>query len=747
MFVRMTMVIRTNIYTCILTQVMPGQIGIHPTNKHVDSLFNHHVHWWGSHIVQFQWARDLIGASIPIAEEDGDSGDIEDFNNQHLNRGPLQLCVKAKYGAITCARACVFLACIAGEVPCKFESISVDGKMSKMKIYKQAPWIADMVQNGISFMIIKRKAKLLYPHLATRFQHAFIDKTIDHRIPQLSVLFELLELGRTPHNTWETAKAQVANMTGDVTRYKGEIDHMAAFASEYLHLRGIYIGDVLGPVIKRYVHASHAKRVMSNFWKALAGLRGPSTADFGLLPFLATALLSAQIACGEAYVQQDGVCGQLQPRHVKDVMKDKSAAFTWDRQLETAVRIALQLNVPGDALGQSIGLLFVKAGRIAANVHREGDSRHNPENVVFRSPPATIDGVCWQFVEGANHIRRGGLAMHNPFKCERWALADEPVSRHSEGSPPPVRKDNDVTPIEIGCIVQHTDGTRWQVINTDAETDYSGGPDGRLVLEEVLSNGMTDPSSTRSCVENELSEYHKVATKSDNLGADATHSERLQLAFGTSTIVIALRMGLRVYPHPNTRIESMPCPKVIACADYPEGTLRMIYASALVEPVDSWHDTDVVCRIIGVENDWGVVDGYSYKVVPMSDPLFKCDVWHMNTTPDDELANMQKRELRVWVRSRNDEYARDHPNPQTPIESASIVCVPMLCNTRDVKAGDQLFCKSIIGVPRNHDTGDAPRATLGVSAEYPVPVSITAAGHQRNFAFPHWGSPKRRRIE
>ena len=133
-YVRMTMVIRTNIYTCILTQVMPGQIGIHPTNKHVDSLFNHHVHWWGSHIVQFQWARDLIGTSIPIAEEDGDSGDIEDFNNQHLNRGPLQLCVKAKYGAITCARACVFLACIAGEVPCKFESISVNGKMSRMKI-------------------------------------------------------------------------------------------------------------------------------------------------------------------------------------------------------------------------------------------------------------------------------------------------------------------------------------------------------------------------------------------------------------------------------------------------------------------------------------------------------------------------------------------------------------------------------------------------------------------------------------
>ena len=731
------MVIRTNIYICILTQVMPGQIGIHPTNKHVDSLFNHHVHWWGSHIVQFQWARDLIGASIPIAEEDGDSGDIEDFNNQHLNRGLLQLCVKAKYGAITCARACVFLACIAGEAPCKFESISVNGMMSKMKIYKQAPWIADMVENGVTFMIIKRKAKLLYPHLATRFQHVFIDNTIDHRIPQFSVLFELLELGRTPHNTWETAKAQVANMTGDLTRYKADIDHMAAFASEYLHLRGVYIGDILGPVIKRYVQASQAKRVMSSFWKALASLRGPSTADLGLLPFLATAVLSAQIACGEAYVQQDGVCGQLQPRHVKDIMKDKSAAFTWDRQLETAVRIALQLNVPGNALGQSIGMLFVKAGRIAANVHREGDSRYNPEAVPFPSPPATIDGVCWQFVEGANHIRRGGLAMHNPFKCERWALADEPVSRDSEVSPPPVRKDNDVTPIEIGCIVQHTDGTRWQVIETEAGTERSGGPDGRLVLEEVLPNGMTDPTSTRSCLEDELSEYHKVAAKSDNLGADATHSERWQLAIGTSTIVIALRMGLRVYPHPNTRIESMPCPKVIACADYPEGTLRMIYASALVEPVDSWHDTDVVCRIIGVENDWGVVDGYSYKVVPMSDPLFKCDVWHVNTTPDDELANMQKQQLRVRVRSHTDE----------SYDSTSIVYVPMLCNTKDVKAGDQLFCKSIIGVPRNHDTGDAPRATLGVSSEYPVPVSITAAGHRRNFAFPHWGSPKRRRIE
>ena len=89
----------------------------------------------------------------------------------------------------------------------------------------------------------------------------------------------------------------------------------------------------------------------------------------------------------------------------------------------------------------------------------------------------------------------------------------------------------------------------------------------------------------------------------------------------------------------------------------------------------------------------------------------------------------------------------NQPIVQTPIDSTSIVYVPMLCNTKDVKAGDQLFCKSIIGVPRNHDTGDAPRATLGVSSEYPVPVSITAAGHRRNVALPRWGSPKRRRIE
>ena len=77
MFVRMTMVIRTNIYTRILTQVMPGQIGIHPTNKHLDFLFNHHVHWWGSHIVQFNWARGFLDTSVPIAEEDGDNGDID----------------------------------------------------------------------------------------------------------------------------------------------------------------------------------------------------------------------------------------------------------------------------------------------------------------------------------------------------------------------------------------------------------------------------------------------------------------------------------------------------------------------------------------------------------------------------------------------------------------------------------------------------------------------------------------------
>ena len=224
-----------------------------------------------------------------------------------------------------------------------------------------------------------------------------------------------------------------------------------------------------------------------------------------------------------------------------------------------------------------------------------------------------------------------------------------------------------------------------------------------------------------------------MAAKSDNLGADATHSERWQLAIGTSTIVIALRMGLRVYPHPNTRIESLPCPKVISCADYPTGELRMIYASARVEPVDSWDEaTDVVCSIIGAENEtWGIVDGYRYKIVPMSNPLFKCDVWHMNTTPDDALVNMEKQTALVRVTSWIEDVSHPGLDPRL-FDSQSIVshvCIPMLRNTRDVKAGDRLFCKSTtIGIPPNHDTGDAPRATLGAvmsssseSSEYAEP--------------------------
>ena len=293
-----------------------------------------------------------------------------------------------------------------------------------------------------------------------------------------------------------------------------------------------------------------------------------------------------------------------------------------------------------------------------------------------------------------------------------------------------------MTPIEIGCYVQHTDGTTWHVVEATAGTEWNGGPDGRLVLERVLPNGMIDPHDSRSCSEAELSEYHKVASKSDNLGADATLSEAWQLALGTATIVRALRMGLHRYPHPNTRIESLPCPKVISCADYPKGELRMIYASARVEPVDSWdEETDVVCEICepgyAEKEAWGIVDGYRYKIVPMSNPLFKCDVWHMNTTPDDALVNMEKHRALVRVTSWIEDVSLPGLDPLL-FESQSIVShvfIPMLRNTRDVKAGDRLFCKSTtIGVPPNHDTGDAPRAALGAvmsssseSSEYELP--------------------------
>ena len=736
---------------------MPGEIGIHPSSVQVDSLFNYHVHWWCSHIVQFNWARGFLDTSVPIAEEDGDNGDIYDFNEYQLNRGPLELNVRAKYGAITSARACVFMACIVGEVLCEIESISVNGKMNRDKILRQAPWLLGMLADGIEYKIIVRRAKTLYPHLAKRLQHAFIGPAIDHRIPQLSLMFELLERARTPHNTWETAKAQVANMTGDGKMYKAEIEHMATFLSGNLDLRGIMIEYIFGAVVQHYVHAAHARRVAGNFWKAIADLKGPATADSARLPFLAAALLSAQFACGETYIQQGGLCTQLQPRHVQDIMRDKVTAFMWDQQLETAVCITRDPNLPSreytNRLRECIGKLFIKAGRIAANVHRELDSSsqhqfpYGPEHSTGL-PLATIDGVCWEFVNVANFYRVSGTrAFDNPFKCERSGLVDEPIPLLTELRPSAVAREvTDVTPIEIGCYVQHTDGTTWYVAEATAGTEWSGGPDGRLVPQQVLPNGLIDPHESRSCSEAELSEYHKVASKSDNLGADATLSEAWQLALGTSTIVRALRMGMHRYPHPNTRIESLPCPKVISCADYPKGELQMIYASARVEPVDSWNEaTDVVCRILGVENNWGVVDGYRYKIVPMSNPLFKCDVWHMNTTPDDALVNMEQQQVLVRVTSWIEDASRPGLDPLL-FESQSIVshvCIPMLRNTRDVKAGDRLFCKSTtIGVPSNHDTGNAPRATLDVSSEYAVPISRTAAAHRLNPA-----GGKRRRTQ
>jgi len=676
-------------------------------------------------------ARDLCDTSVPIAEEDGDGEEIKEFNKLYLNRGPLKLRVNAEFGAITCARACVFLACIDGEGPCTFESISKNGKMDRTKIVKQCPWIADPLDNGIEFLIIRRKAKMLYPHLAQRLQHAFIDQSANVRIPQLALLFELLELGRTPHNTWETAKAQVAHMTGDTSKYKADIEHMATFASECLNLRGVFLGDVLSPVIKYFVKAAHTRRVVGNFWKALAAVRGPSTTASEGLPFLATAMLSAQIACGDTYIQS-GFCVQLQPRHVNDVMRDKAGAFTWDRQIETALSIALQLKLPDSYLGECIGRLFIKTGRIAANVHRDSDRRHDPRTA--DGNVATIDGVCWECVETANYMRSVRSGLPNPFKRERYGLADEPVCNNSATPPSAVAREGaDVTPIENGCFVQHTDGTTWQVIEAIAGTEISGGADGRLVLEKVLPTGLTRDDVTCSCSTSELSSYHKVATVADNFREPAEHSEMLQLALGTSIIVLALRIGMCDYPHPQTRIESLPFPKVISCADYPTGTMRMVFASARVEPVDSWRDTDVVCHMS--TGSWGVVDGYRYKIVPMSDRLFKCDAWRVNTVPIEELANMEKQTLEVEVTSRL-------MLPWSGPPSSSRVRIPVLTNTKDIKAGDRLYCKSTIGIPCNLDTGDAPRATLAVPSES---AASSSRPSPNDSPFIQW--VKRRRID
>ena len=157
-------------YVCPLH---PKTVGIHPDNRDEDEMEAEGVHERGSKIVFAGFSRAIMEADT-IAIEDDETKYIARKTIQTTSMSDKFAKLKMdqiRVGSLGSGHGTQFLNCVNDEVPCDLPNLSIDGKMSKSKLFKDKG-LKDACEGCVNWVVIKSRNHNRFPRLARFIQSA-----------------------------------------------------------------------------------------------------------------------------------------------------------------------------------------------------------------------------------------------------------------------------------------------------------------------------------------------------------------------------------------------------------------------------------------------------------------------------------------------------------------------------------------------------------------------------------------------
>jgi hypothetical protein len=255
------------------------QVGFDPSNRDNTGGNATEVHLLGTDIAHVGWSWQQCGHAQAIEIKPGDKT-VETFN-QHLTAGssvPLApvLADTIHFGSLSCGHTNAFLRCVDAAVPSQCPLLSESGRMSVEHIRKRDPEMAQAVDHGLMWVVVKWEVRVRYPEVLGTLQAAGnVSGHVQRKVHEISGLLQM-------HNLW--AACESGGHVPDWSRIKrlvmrtkppfaDDLDDLIAFLSTKS-------GGEKGQYLP-YIAAFHNKYVSSSL-RTMPGSVFAALADFSV---------------------------------------------------------------------------------------------------------------------------------------------------------------------------------------------------------------------------------------------------------------------------------------------------------------------------------------------------------------------------------------------------------------------------------------------------------------------------------
>ena len=156
-----------------LERIEPMAVGVHHANRYGMGIVGAWMHSLGAKIVRMGWSNTACIGAICI--EDTDDRRIESFT-MDLQRGSSSFgkspAGKIKYGSLSCGHTNQFLVAVLCGVESEHDEICIHGRLHKGRIIEIAPSMAEPLEKGLNWLVLKKEVGELFPTLPALIQSA-----------------------------------------------------------------------------------------------------------------------------------------------------------------------------------------------------------------------------------------------------------------------------------------------------------------------------------------------------------------------------------------------------------------------------------------------------------------------------------------------------------------------------------------------------------------------------------------------
>ena len=280
-------------------RIPPRRVGTDKANRGGYGISAIEVHALGDDIFRMGWSKAATAHAVCCEDDEQKSHAAFTVELQETSPGlGNRTASEIGFASLSCSHTNAFLVAALCEVECEFPALCIGNRMSPAKLSNDAK-LADAMENGLTWLVLKKEVRMLYPELTDFVQAAKnAPGHVQRRETEMQFLVKVQSMV-TAQSKMNNGSVNFAAIESTI-RKRCTVDE--SDLPHYIKWVQLYGGGDSGTFVKELdafhkVHVPTGRVIPSSTFQAIADLKlQPSE----MCPFMASAIVKAQGACPPA---------------------------------------------------------------------------------------------------------------------------------------------------------------------------------------------------------------------------------------------------------------------------------------------------------------------------------------------------------------------------------------------------------------------------------------------------------------